>query len=38
MDTENTCYKLVGSNILAFIHSVNMLYTVRYLYATEEVY
>jgi hypothetical protein len=26
MDTKNTCYKLVGSNILAFIHSVNMLY------------
>jgi len=27
MDAKNTCYKLVGSNILAFTHSVNMLYT-----------
>lgn len=26
MDTKNTCYKLGGSDILAFLHSVNMLY------------
>jgi len=26
MDTKNTCCKLGGSNIVAFLHSVNMLY------------
>jgi hypothetical protein len=26
MDAKNICYKLIGSNILAFIQSVNMLY------------